>query len=228
MTDITGGRPIRPVILAGGAGTRLWPLVDRARGPSICCRCSANASLFEQTLDRFGDAVRAADHRRQPGAGGRSSRPSRGSPPRSSSNPASATARRRSRWPPLAPGEDELLLICPSDHHIGDVAAFHAAIGMARAGGGSRATSSPSGSNPIIPRPASAILPGARARAFARSTASSKSRRSKRRRRCSTRAAIIGTPASSSPRPGPGARNWSAMRPESSTAAHGGARASRA
>jgi mannose-1-phosphate guanylyltransferase/mannose-6-phosphate isomerase len=28
--------------------------------------------------------------------------------------------------------EDELLLICPSDHHIGDLAAFHTAIGIAR------------------------------------------------------------------------------------------------
>src|SRR4029453_17324165 len=28
--------------------------------------------------------------------------------------------------------EEELLLVCPSDHHISDVAAFHTAIGIAR------------------------------------------------------------------------------------------------
>jgi mannose-1-phosphate guanylyltransferase/mannose-6-phosphate isomerase len=28
--------------------------------------------------------------------------------------------------------EDELLLVCPSDHHIGDIASFHTAIGLAR------------------------------------------------------------------------------------------------
>ena len=52
--------------------------------------------------------------------------------PQSSSSPASATARPQSHLAAVSAGDDELLLICPSDHHIGDLAAFHTAIGIAR------------------------------------------------------------------------------------------------
>ena len=54
MTDLAGGRPIRPVILAGGAGTRLWPLSTVER-PKHLLPLLGDRSLFEQTLDRFGE-----------------------------------------------------------------------------------------------------------------------------------------------------------------------------
>ena len=54
MTDVSGGRAIRPVILAGGAGTRLWPLSTIQR-PKHLLPLLGNWTLFEQTLDRFGE-----------------------------------------------------------------------------------------------------------------------------------------------------------------------------
>src|SRR5687767_13498579 len=54
MSELTGGRPIRPVILAGGAGTRLWPLSTVER-PKHLLPLIGQRSLFEQTLDRFGE-----------------------------------------------------------------------------------------------------------------------------------------------------------------------------
>ena len=58
MTELTGGRPIRPVILAGGAGTRLWPLSTVER-PKHLLPLLGKRSLFEQTLDRFGEQFSA-------------------------------------------------------------------------------------------------------------------------------------------------------------------------
>ena len=54
MSDSNSGRQIRPVILAGGAGTRLWPLSTPAR-PKHMLPLLGDDSLFEQTLRRFGD-----------------------------------------------------------------------------------------------------------------------------------------------------------------------------
>ena len=53
MSMTMGGRPIRPVILAGGAGTRLWPLSTIAK-PKHLLPLLGRRTLFEQTLDRFG------------------------------------------------------------------------------------------------------------------------------------------------------------------------------
>ena len=55
MSVSEGGRPIRPVILAGGAGTRLWPL-STAERPKHLIPLIGEQNLFEQTLERFGDA----------------------------------------------------------------------------------------------------------------------------------------------------------------------------
>ena len=134
MSDNNGGRPIRPVILAGGAGTRLWPLSTAAR-PKHLLPLLGEDTLFQQTLDRFGDGfdppIIVANQAQE--AELRAAAPE-GSrlllePMKRDSAAAIALAAE------LANG-DELLLVCPSDHHIADVAAFHRAIDAGCTGGG--------------------------------------------------------------------------------------------
>ena len=130
MNDSTGRRPIRPVILAGGAGTRLWPLSTVAR-PKHLLPLLGDRSLFEQTLDRFGEQfappIIVANEAQE--AELRSLAPDAAAiilePCKRDSAAAIALAA-------LSADDEELLLICPSDHHIGDLAAFHTAIGIAR------------------------------------------------------------------------------------------------
>ncbi len=130
MTESTGRRPIRPVILAGGAGTRLWPLSTSAQ-PKHLLPLLGKRSLFEQTLDRFGEQFAApiivanlaqeSDLRALcAGAAAIILEPCK--------RDSAAAIALAAAWA----DDDELLLICPSDHHIGDVAAFHTAIGIAR------------------------------------------------------------------------------------------------
>ena len=131
MSDETSGRPIRPVILAGGAGTRLWPL-STAERPKHLLPLLGEDTLFHQTLARFAEgfappiivASRAqeADLRAAAPEGARILL----EPVKRDSAAAIALAAE------LADG-DELLLVCPSDHFIADVAAFHRAIDLAAA-----------------------------------------------------------------------------------------------
>lgn len=130
MSNSTGERPIRPVILAGGAGTRLWPLSTIAR-PKHLLPLLGRRSLFEQTLDRFGEQfgspIIVANQAQESDL---RSVTSEGTtlvlePCKRDSAPAVALAA-------CLADEDELLLVCPSDHFISDVAAFHTAIGIAR------------------------------------------------------------------------------------------------
>lgn len=131
MTEVTGGRPIRPVILAGGAGTRLWPLSTIER-PKHLLPLLGDRSLFEQTLDRFGEHFLApiiVANRAQEGDLGELAGDAAAiilEPCKRDSAAAIALAVAHSR------DADELLLVCPSDHHIRDVAAFHTAIGLAK------------------------------------------------------------------------------------------------
>lgn len=129
MDDQGGGRSIRPVILAGGAGTRLWPL-STAERPKHLLPLLGEETLFHQTLARFGEGfaspiivanrAQEADLRAAVPDGARILL----EPMKRDSAAAIALAAE------LADG-DELLLVCPSDHFIADSVAFHRAIDIA-------------------------------------------------------------------------------------------------
>ena len=133
MNDIT------QVILCGGSGTRLWPR-SRAVKPKPFLPLVGDTTLFEATLlrcgagDGFADPVIVTgtahlDHV-EAQLGGRAAQivvePA-------AKNTAAAIALAAHRLDPAA-----VMLVCPSDHHIGDRAAFvaaaHAAADLAREG----------------------------------------------------------------------------------------------
>ena len=117
---------ITPIILCGGSGTRLWPR-SRAVKPKPFLPLVGDKTLFEATLARCADpAVFAApmvvtgrghlDHVTAQSADVAGLRiivePA-------AKNTAPAIALAAARLP-----EDAILLVCPSDHHIADQAAF--------------------------------------------------------------------------------------------------------
>jgi mannose-1-phosphate guanylyltransferase len=117
---------IVPVILCGGSGTRLWPR-SRAVKPKPFLPLIGSSTLFEATLERcapfaapvvitgkahlseveaqLGNCLGAQIHVEPQGK-----------------NTAAAIALAALRL-----GDDDIMLVCPSDHHIGDPAAFAAA-----------------------------------------------------------------------------------------------------
>ena len=122
---ISTGRII-PVILCGGTGTRLWPR-SRARKPKPFLPLIGAQTLFEQTLVRCDDrryfeppiivtGARYLEYVRCDLAARQAARiivePQ-------SKNTAAAVALAAFRSP-----EDAVLLVCPSDHHIPDMATF--------------------------------------------------------------------------------------------------------
>ena len=131
---------IIPVILCGGSGTRLWPR-SRAAKPKPFLPLVGDCTLFEATLRRcpaeagFGPPVvvtgaRHLDHVEQqlgelPGASIIVEPSAR--------NTAAAIALAAYRLP-----ADAVMLVCPSDHHIGNADAFcesaRAAAELAEAG----------------------------------------------------------------------------------------------
>lgn len=134
MTTIT------PVILCGGSGTRLWPR-SRAAKPKPFLPLVGERTLFEAAVGRCGDAalfappvvVTGAAHLAHVEAqlGGVAGAQVIVEP--SARNTAAAIALAALRLP-----EDAVMLVCPSDHHIGDEAAFvgaaQAAAALAREG----------------------------------------------------------------------------------------------
>jgi len=124
---------IYPVILCGGSGTRLWPL-SRKSLPKQFVPLIDNQSLLEQTLirlKRFIDdssqrpasvlCVAAEEHRFFVQSAVQSTG-SRGKiilePTARNTAPAMALAA-------LSAAPDDLLLVCPADHHISDATGFH-------------------------------------------------------------------------------------------------------
>jgi mannose-1-phosphate guanylyltransferase/mannose-6-phosphate isomerase len=125
---------IRPVILSGGGGTRLWPL-SRSGNPKQFQRIVGEQSLLQATVQRcvgsdFGPPLisTGADQRAsvidQLEAIGVGPAAILLEPAARNTAPAIAAA---AHWA-LARGEDDPLLVMPSDHSIPDAAAFQTAV----------------------------------------------------------------------------------------------------
>ncbi|HEV2593825.1 MAG TPA: mannose-1-phosphate guanylyltransferase/mannose-6-phosphate isomerase [Sphingomicrobium sp.] len=135
--SLRNGAIIRPVILCGGAGTRLWPL-SRPRLPKQFLKLAGDQSLLQQTAERlmgnrFAPSVIVSGEQqkslievdlRDTDAAieaillepvGRNT---------------AAAAALAAAWLTMK-GRDELVLLVPSDHVIGDLDAFHRAIEIA-------------------------------------------------------------------------------------------------
>jgi mannose-1-phosphate guanylyltransferase len=118
------GTKIRPVILSGGAGTRLWPL-SRLDRPKPFIALMGGETLLQATARRAekwgpptivtGADQAAAVAEQLPGSR------TLIEPSARSTAPAIALAA-------LGGAEDALLLVLPSDHHVADEAAFEAAV----------------------------------------------------------------------------------------------------
>ena len=136
-------RPIVPVILSGGSGTRLWPL-SRSMRPKQFIELVGDHSLFQQTLLRIGDipamgapVVVCNDEHRfmvaeqmqelgiEPGA-------IILEPVARNTAPAIATAAAYLE----AQNNNALMLVLPADHLIHNQDAFHVAVDVARDIGG--------------------------------------------------------------------------------------------
>lgn len=124
---------IHPVILCGGSGTRLWPR-SRKHRPKPFLPLLGDRTLFQQSLDRAADPLRFAPPLIVAGAahcglieeqaGNRDG--SRLIVEPAAKNTAPAIALAAHALPPEA-----VMLVCPSDHHIADEAAFLAGVGEA-------------------------------------------------------------------------------------------------
>ena len=117
---------IRPVILCGGSGTRLWPR-SRATKPKPFLRLVKDETLFEQALLRCADAahfgspivVTGWQHVEHVESQLAVAPQATVIVEPMARNTAAAIALAAMRLP-----DDAVMLICPSDHHIGDPAAF--------------------------------------------------------------------------------------------------------
>lgn len=121
---------IQPVILSGGSGTRLWPR-SRHDLPKPFLPLVGDRTLFQLALDRVADPVAFAPPLVVTGAAHADyvDEQAQGhtlivEPCGKNTAPAIALAAAR-----VAP--DTILLVCPSDHFIADVAAFRAGIEQA-------------------------------------------------------------------------------------------------
>ena len=120
---------IHPVILCGGSGTRLWPMSRKAL-PKPFLPLLGEETLFEQAVRRVaGDARFAAPLVVAGAAHADLITAQLGDAPEArlviepaAKNTAPAIALAAALLP-----EDAVMLVCPSDHHIADAAAFRAA-----------------------------------------------------------------------------------------------------
>lgn len=139
----TDNPKIIPVILAGGSGTRLWPLSRKMQPKQFIALAAKQQSMFQLTMSRLKAVMSfevgqplvicneqhrfiAAEQMRQLGYAHANLLLE---PLGRNTAPAVALAALQS----VSKGESEqtLLLVLAADHHIEDVAKFHAALSMA-------------------------------------------------------------------------------------------------
>lgn len=126
---------IVPVILSGGSGTRLWPR-SRAEKPKPFLPLVGQRTLFQQALDRcagFAPPLVVAGAAHLPHIAEQAGAETRVAVEPVGRNTAPAIALAAALVDP-----DDVLLVCPSDHHIADSARFaevaQAAARLAREG----------------------------------------------------------------------------------------------
>ena len=123
--------PIRPVILSGGTGTRLWPL-SRLDRPKQLVALGPGETMLQQALRRVDDTaafsapivVASVDHAEAITAQAEAV----GAAPSLIVEPAARNTAAAIALAALSAGEDEILLVMPSDHAIADGDAFRAAV----------------------------------------------------------------------------------------------------
>ena len=134
MPTHTQTSDLLPVVLAGGSGTRLWPL-SRESYPKQFLRLTSEMSLLQQTLTRTGGLrclaplvvcnqehrLIVADQCRECGVA-----PSAVvlEPAARNTAPAAALA----AFKAITGGTDPVLIVLPADHHIADETAFASAV----------------------------------------------------------------------------------------------------
>lgn len=121
---------IQPVILCGGAGTRLWPISTPER-PKPFLKLIGERTLFQQALDRVADPERFASPLVVAGEGHVDFISQQAGDHRlivepAARNTAPAIALAAARLDPEA-----VMLVCPSDHYIADESSFATAAGQA-------------------------------------------------------------------------------------------------
>ena len=118
---------IHPVILCGGHGRRLWPR-SRANRPKPFLRLLGARTLFQMALDRVSDPALFTDPIVVAGEAHVDLVAQQAGPHRLIVEPeAKSTAPAIALAAQVLPA-DALVLVCPSDHHIGDTEAFRAAV----------------------------------------------------------------------------------------------------
>ena len=117
--------PITPVVLCGGSGTRLWPL-SRRLFPKQFVPLIDGKSLLQLTLERVSllsssvICVASEDHRFLVSEAMQAAKV----PGTVLLEPVARNTGAAMAIAALAAKPDDLLLFCPSDHHIPDAAAF--------------------------------------------------------------------------------------------------------
>ena len=119
-------KQIVPVVLCGGSGTRLWPR-SRASKPKPFLPLVEDETLFQQALSRCGDpahfgapvVVTGAQHAEHVEAQLSVVPEAHVIVEPMAKNTAAAIALAALRLP-----ADSIMLVCPSDHHIGDARSF--------------------------------------------------------------------------------------------------------
>ena len=121
-------RIIHPVILCGGSGTRLWPVSRKAR-PKPFLPLVGEETLFEQAVgrvagdDRFAAPIVVAGESH----GGLIEEQMHGAPHRLIVEPAARNTAPAIALAAATLPKDAIMLVCPSDHHIANAAAFRSA-----------------------------------------------------------------------------------------------------